>query len=112
YIAERCFVEHTYGWQPPLAPAKDCENLTRSHLAFVILVMIRLMLRRIVRLTNVAQHARTDSKTPCGASRSCLAKWAHTNPLFRARLGAKLTTDIESQFALQFALLEWGETPM
>ncbi|HEY1246306.1 MAG TPA: IS5/IS1182 family transposase, partial [Hyphomicrobiaceae bacterium] len=30
--------------------AKDFENLSRSHAAFIILAMIRLMLRRIVRL--------------------------------------------------------------
>jgi hypothetical protein len=31
--------------------AKDFENLTRSHLAFVQLAMIHLMMRRIARLT-------------------------------------------------------------
>jgi hypothetical protein len=29
--------------------AKDFENLTRTHAAFVILAMIRIMLRRLVR---------------------------------------------------------------
>jgi hypothetical protein len=31
---------------------KDYENLTRSHIGFIILAMIRLMLRRIVRLAT------------------------------------------------------------
>lgn len=50
-LPKRWIVERTYGWLGRCRRlAKDYENLTRSHLAFVILAMIRLMLRRIVRL--------------------------------------------------------------
>jgi len=50
-LPKRWIVERTYGWLGRYRRlAKDYENLTRSHLAFVILAMIRLMLRRIVRL--------------------------------------------------------------
>jgi transposase len=34
--------------------AKDYENLTRSHVGFIILAMIRLMLRRIVTLQGAS----------------------------------------------------------
>jgi hypothetical protein len=34
--------------------AKDFENLSRSHAAFIILAMIRLMLSRIVRLRRAS----------------------------------------------------------
>jgi hypothetical protein len=34
--------------------AKDFENLSRSHAAFVILAMIRIMLQRIVRLRQTS----------------------------------------------------------
>jgi transposase len=54
-LPKRWIAERTYGWLGRCRRlAKDYENLTRSHLAFVILAMIRLMLRRIVRLANVA----------------------------------------------------------
>ena len=43
-------VERTYGWLNRCRRlVKDYENLTRNHAAFIILAMIRLMLRRIVR---------------------------------------------------------------
>jgi transposase len=49
----RWIVERTYGWLGRCRRlAKDYENLTRSHVGFVILAMIRLMLRRIVRLAT------------------------------------------------------------
>jgi len=52
-LPKRWIVERTYGWLGRCRRlAKDYENLTRSHLAFVIFAMIRLMLRRIVRLAN------------------------------------------------------------
>jgi hypothetical protein len=38
----------------PKARRKDYENLTRSHVGFIILAMIRLMLRRIVRLQGAS----------------------------------------------------------
>lgn len=50
-IAKRWIVERTFGWLGRCRRlAKDFENLSRMHAAFVILAMIRLMLRRIVRL--------------------------------------------------------------
>ena len=50
-IAKRWIVERTFGWLGRCRRlAKDFENLSRTHAAFVILAMIRLMLRRIVRL--------------------------------------------------------------
>ncbi len=52
-IAKRWIVERTFGWLGRCRRlAKDFENLTRMHAAFVILAMIRLMLRRIVRLRD------------------------------------------------------------
>ena len=52
-LPKRWIVERTYGWLGRCRRlAKDYENLTRSHLGFVTLAMIRLMLRRIVRLTT------------------------------------------------------------
>jgi transposase len=52
-LPKRWIVERTYGWLGRCRRlAKDYENLTRSHVAFIILAMIRLMLRRIVRLAD------------------------------------------------------------
>jgi transposase len=52
-LPKRWIVERTYGWLGRCRRlAKDYENLTRSHVAFIILAMIRLMLRRIVRLAG------------------------------------------------------------
>ena len=49
-LPKRWIVERTYGWMGRCRRlAKDYENLTRSHVGFIILAMIRLMLRRIVR---------------------------------------------------------------
>ena len=54
-IAKRWIVERTFGWLGRCRRlAKDFENLSSTHAAFVILAMIRLMLRRIVRLQVVA----------------------------------------------------------
>ena len=53
WVAEVRVVKRTYGWLgrgPRMV--KDYENLTRSHIGFIILAMIRLMLRRIARLTT------------------------------------------------------------
>src|SRR5262245_19664172 len=50
-LPKRWIVERTFGWLGRCRRlAKDFENLSRSHAAFIILGMIRLMLRRIVRL--------------------------------------------------------------
>ena len=50
-LPKRWIVERTLGCLGRCRRlAKDFENLSRSHAAFVILAMIRLMLRRIVRL--------------------------------------------------------------
>jgi transposase len=50
-LPKRWIVERTFGWLGRCRRlAKDFENLSRSHAAFIILAMIRLMLRRIVRL--------------------------------------------------------------
>jgi transposase len=50
-LPKRWIVERTFGWLGRCRRlAKDFENLARSHLAFVQLAMIRLMLRRIARL--------------------------------------------------------------
>lgn len=50
-IPKRWIVERTFGWLGRCRRlAKDFENLTRSHIGFLLLAMIRLMLRRIVRL--------------------------------------------------------------
>ena len=49
-IPKRWIVERTFGWLGRCRRlAKDFENLTRTHVAFIMLAMIRLMLRRIVR---------------------------------------------------------------
>ena len=51
-LPKRRIVERTYGWLGRCRRlAKDYENLTRSHVAFIVLAMIR-MLRRIVRLAG------------------------------------------------------------
>ena len=50
-VAKRWIVERTFGWLGRCRRlVKDCENLTRTQLAFVQLAMIRLMTRRIARL--------------------------------------------------------------
>jgi transposase len=52
-LPKRWIVERTFGWLGRCRRlAKDFENLSRSHAAFIILAMIRLMLRRIVRLQS------------------------------------------------------------
>jgi transposase len=49
-LPKRWIVERTFGWLGRCRRlAKDFENLARSHAAFIILAMIRLMLRRITR---------------------------------------------------------------
>ena len=50
-LPKRWIVERTFGWLGRCRRlAKDFENLTRTHMAFIVLAMIRLMLRRIARL--------------------------------------------------------------
>jgi transposase len=50
-LPKRWIVERTFGWLGRCRRlAKDFENLTISHVGFIVLAMIRLMLRRIVRL--------------------------------------------------------------
>jgi transposase len=50
-LPKRWIVERTFAWLGRCRRlAKDFEDLARSHAAFIILAMIRLMLRRIVRL--------------------------------------------------------------
>ena len=45
--------ERTFGWHGRCRRlTKDFENLSRTQLAFVQLAMIRLMMRRIARLSN------------------------------------------------------------
>lgn len=52
-LPKRWIVERTFGWLGRCRRlAKDFENLARSHAAFLILAMIRLMLRRITKLRN------------------------------------------------------------
>ena len=54
-LPKRWIAERTFGWLGRCRRlAKDFENLTRSHAAFFILAMIRLMLRRIARLSQVS----------------------------------------------------------
>jgi transposase len=49
-LPKRWIVERTFGWLGRCRRlAKDFENLTRTHAAFVILAMIRILLRRLVR---------------------------------------------------------------
>ena len=50
-LPKRWIVERTFGWLGRCRRlAKDYENRTRTAAAFLILALIRLMLRRIVRL--------------------------------------------------------------
>ena len=50
-LPKRWIVERTFGCLGRCRRlVKDFENLSRSHAAFIILEMIRLLLRRIVRL--------------------------------------------------------------
>jgi transposase len=50
-LPKRWIVERTFGWLGRCRRlAKDFEHHMRSHAAFVILAMIRMMLRRIARL--------------------------------------------------------------
>jgi transposase len=50
-LPKRWIVERTFGWLGRCRrSAKDFENLTRSHAAFFVLAMIRLMVRRTSRL--------------------------------------------------------------
>ena len=52
-LPKRWIVERTYGWLGRCRSlGKDYENLSRSHVGFIILAMIRLMLRRIVRFAG------------------------------------------------------------
>ena len=54
-LAKRWIVERTFGWLGRCRRlTKDFENLTRTQLAFVQLAMIRLMMRRVARLSNPA----------------------------------------------------------
>ena len=49
-LPKRWIVERTFGWLGRCRRlGKDFENLTRVHAAFIILAMIRIMLRRLVR---------------------------------------------------------------
>ena len=53
-LPKRWIVERTFGWLGRCRRlAKDFENLTRMQLAFVKLAMIRLMARRIARLSEI-----------------------------------------------------------
>ena len=50
-LPKRWIVERTFGWLGRCRRlAKDFENLTRVHMASIVLAMIRLMSRRIVAL--------------------------------------------------------------
>jgi transposase len=52
-VPKRWIVERTFGWLGRCRRlAKDFENTIRSHAAFFVMAMIRLMLRRIVRLST------------------------------------------------------------
>ena len=52
-LPKRWIVERTFGWLGRCRRlTKDFEHLTRTQLAFVQLAMIRLMMRRIARLSN------------------------------------------------------------
>ncbi len=52
-LPKRWIVERTFGWLGRCRRlSKDFENLSRIQLAFVQLAMIRLMMRRIARLSN------------------------------------------------------------
>ena len=49
-LPKRWIVERTFGWLGRCRRiVRDLENLTRSHAAFIMLAMIRLMMRRIVK---------------------------------------------------------------
>ena len=49
-LPKRWIVERTFGWLGRCRRlARDFENRSRTHAAFVILAMIRIMLRRLVR---------------------------------------------------------------
>jgi transposase len=46
----RWIVERTFAWLGRCRRlSKDLENLTRTHMAFIVLAMVRLMLRRVAR---------------------------------------------------------------
>jgi len=50
-LPKRWIVERTFGWLGRCRRiVRDVENLTRSHAAFIMLAMIRLMMRRIVKV--------------------------------------------------------------
>jgi transposase len=54
-LPKRWIIERTYGWLGRCRRlAKDYETYTRNHVAFIVLAMISLMLRRIVRLAGAA----------------------------------------------------------
>jgi transposase len=54
-LPKRWIVERTFGWLGRCRRlAKDFENLTRTQLAFVKLAMIRLMARRIAKLSEIS----------------------------------------------------------
>ncbi len=54
-LAKRWIVERTFGWLGRCRRlAKDFEALTRTHLGFVQLAMIRLMMRQIVRASQTS----------------------------------------------------------
>ena len=49
-LPKRWIVERTFGWLGRCRRiVRDLENLTRSHADFIVLAMIRLMMRRIVK---------------------------------------------------------------
>ena len=49
-LPKRWIVERTFGWLGRCrCIVRDVENLIRSHAAFIMLAMIRLMMRRIVK---------------------------------------------------------------
>jgi transposase len=53
-VPRRWIVERTFGWLGRCRRlAKDFETFSAMHAAFVVLAMIRLMLRRIIRLRAV-----------------------------------------------------------
>lgn len=54
-VPKRWIVERTFGWLGRCRRlAKDFENLARCHGGFIILAMIRLMMRRLARLRGTA----------------------------------------------------------
>jgi transposase len=54
-IPKRWIAERTFGWLGRCRRlAKDFENLTRTQLAFIQLAMIRLMARRIARISKTS----------------------------------------------------------